>query len=102
MRRRRLTLKVDVLLATDGLRVRFPARTWELAHDTIEDLKENPPEGYRMVESQVKPRGNRKPGRRCNVNLTFDHYDNRVPRLPTSGAKVYFEPYALDAQGVEP
>jgi hypothetical protein len=89
------------MLGIRGIRIRFPARSWELAHETIEELKEQPPEGYRMIESQVKPRGTRKSGRRCNVRLTFTQIDDRVPPLATSGAKAYFEPYALDAQGVQ-
>jgi hypothetical protein len=96
-----LTLLVDNLEGVGELLIRFPARTWELAHDTIENLKENPPTGYRMIESRVTPRGSTKGGRRCNVSLRFNRFDDRVPPLATSGAKYFFEPYALDAQGVE-
>lgn len=96
-----MSIKVDLLPGTGGMRVRFPARTWELAHDTIEWLKENPPEGYRLVESQVKPRGGKKSGRRCNIRLIFNYVDDRVAPLATSGAKQFFEPHAMEAQGVE-
>jgi hypothetical protein len=85
----------------NDLWVRFPGRTWELAHDVIAELKENPPEGYRMVESTVKPRAMFKSGRRCNVALLFLHIDDRIIPLTTGGAKAYFEPYMLQAQGVE-
>ena len=95
-----MAVKIDPLLRTRGMRVRFPARTWELAHDVIEVLKENPPEGYRLTESKVQPRSVSKSGRRCNVRLTFDYVDTRIPQLATSGAKAFFEPYALEAQGV--
>ena len=95
-----MTIKVD-LIEPDGMVIRFPARSWELAHDVIEALRESPPKGYRMEESRVQPRGSRKSGRRCNVRLTFYHIDDRVKRLATSGAKAFFEPYARDAQGVE-
>ncbi len=85
---------------TGAISVRFPGRTWEFAHDVIEHLKENPPSGYRMVKSQVTPRGAHKSGRRCNIRLTFNYVDDRVAKLATSGVKEFFEPYALEAQGV--
>ena len=95
-----MTVKVDIQNGT-GMMIRFPARSWELAHDAIELLKESPPEGYRLIESQVKPRGERKSGRRCNVRLVFNYVDDRVPPLATSGAKTYFEPFMLKAQGID-
>jgi hypothetical protein len=85
---------------TGSMKVRFPARTWELAHDVIAMLKEDPPEGYRLVESTMKPRGEKKSGRRCNVSLRFNYIDDRVSPFATSGAKVFFGSYALKAQGV--
>ena len=93
------TVKVDIL-GDNILCVRFPGRTWELAHDVIEELKEDPPEGYRLVESEVKPRAMYKSGRRCNVRLVFMHLDDRVIPFATGGAKAFFEPYMLRAQGV--
>jgi hypothetical protein len=96
-----MAVKVDSLLGTGGMRIRFPARSWELAHDVIEDLKANPPRGYRMIESRVQPRGTRKSGKRCNVRLTFNYIDDRIPKLATGGAKAFFEPYELRAQGVD-
>lgn len=94
-----MALKVDMISKGLGLMVvRFPANAWKMAHDVIEDLKESPPEGYRMTSSQVNPRGSTKGGRRCNVRMTFDRVDERIPPLATSGAKVFFEPYALEAQ----
>jgi hypothetical protein len=78
--------------------IRFPARSWEMAHNVIEVLKASPPKGYRMIESKVKPRGAHKSGRRCNVRLTFIHIDVRIPIFAADGAKAFFEPYALEAQ----
>jgi len=92
-----MAVKVDINSSTGELTIMFPGRRWEFAHRAIESLKENPPRGYRMDQSWVRPRG--KSGRRCNVRLTFDYIDSRVPPLAQSGAKAYFEPYALDAQG---
>jgi hypothetical protein len=94
-----VTVKVD-MVEPGVMRVRFPARSWELAHDVVEDLKARPPNGYRLVESQVKPRGRHRSGRRCNLRLVFIHIDDRIPKLATSKAKEIFEPYAQDAQGV--
>jgi hypothetical protein len=48
----------------------------------------------------MKPRGEKKSGRRCNVSLWFNYIDDRVPPLATSGAKMFFLPYSLKAQGV--
>ena len=94
-----MSLKVDVF--DDGaLCVRFPARRWETAHDVIESLKENPPSGYRLVESQVKPRGVSKSGRRCNVRLFFNYVDDRVLPLDVESGLKEFTPYMLRAQGV--
>jgi hypothetical protein len=78
----------------------FPGRTWELAHEVVEQLRDDPPEGYRMTESQVKPRAPHKSGRRCNLRLTFIRIDDRIPPLTTGGATAFFEPYMLYAQGV--
>lgn len=95
------TVKVDII-GGDTLCVRFPGRTWELMHDVVEGLRDEPPEGYRMLESQVKPRAPHKSGRRCNVRLVFLRIDDRVTPFTTGGAKAFFEPYMLKAQGVEP
>ena len=96
-----MAVKYDKLQNTEGMLIRFPARSWELAHEVIEELKEKPPEGYRMVESKVQPRSQSKSGRRCNVRLMFNYVDTRIPLLASSGAKAFFEPYSLKAQGVE-
>jgi hypothetical protein len=93
------TVKVDIEETYEML-VRFPARSWENAHDVIEKLKETPPDGYRLVESMVKPRSEHKSGRRCNVSMTFIYIDDRVVPYTTGGAKAYFEPFMLEAQGV--
>ena len=94
-----MSVKVDI--ESDGsMQIRFPGRTWELAHSVIAELKAAPPPGYRMVKSQVTPRGAMKSGRRCNVRLNFVQIDDRIPRLATGGAKALFEPYMLQAQGV--
>jgi hypothetical protein len=95
-----MSIKVDMESGTLSMRVRFPARTWELAHEVIALLKEDPPEGYRLVESTMKPRGEKKSGRRCNVSLRFNYVDDRVPPMATSGAKAFFALYSLKAQGV--
>lgn len=95
-----MSVRFDPLLSTGGMRITFPARTWELAHDVVEVLKTNPPEGYRMIESKIRPRSQSMSGKRCNVRLTFNYVDDRVPKLASSGAKAFFEPYALQAQGV--
>jgi hypothetical protein len=95
-----VSIKVDID-ANGTMIVRFPARTWELAHEVVSALKEEGPEGYRLVESQLKPRGLHKSGRRCNLRLVLIHVDDRVTQLATSGAKAFFEPYALRAQGVD-
>jgi hypothetical protein len=88
------------LIGEDVLGVRFPGRTWEMAHEVVETLRDDPPEGYRLLESQVKPRAPNKSGRRCNVRLTFLRIDDRIPPMTTGAAKAFFEPYMLDAQGV--
>jgi len=93
-------LKVD-LIEGNGLIVRFPARSWEIANRVAEALKETPPRGYRMVESTVKPRGMHKSGRRCNAKITFIYIDDRVPPLTTGGAKALLEPVLERAMGVE-
>jgi len=94
-----VSVKVWVAENND-VRVRFPARSWEHAHDVVEKLKEKPPIGYRLVESKVTPRGEHKSGRRCNVRLKFLHVDDRVsPMTETTGLMV-FEPYFMEAQGV--
>ncbi len=93
-------LIVDIL-GDNTLCVRFPGRTWELMHDVVEELRDDPPEGYRMVESQVKPRAPHKSGRRCNVRLVFLNIDDRIP-MNTVDALLFFKPYMLRAQGVEP
>jgi len=80
--------------------VRFPARTWEQAHEVIAMLKESPPGGYKLIAGEVKPRGIKRSGRRCNVRLVFNHNDCKITRLATSGAKEFFGPYAMAAQGV--
>ena len=50
-----MSRKVLVDIDSDNtMCIRFPGRTWERAHDVIAELKENPPEGYRMVESIVR------------------------------------------------
>lgn len=96
------TVKVDIESGAGLLFVRFPARSWEMAHEVVEELRDNPPEGYRMLVSQVKPRAPHKSGRRCNLRLEFILIDDRVTPLTTGGAKAFFEPYMLQAQGVEP
>jgi len=93
------TLIVDIF-DENTFCVRFPGRTWELAHDVVEDLRDNPPEGYRMVESQVKPRDPLKSGRRCNIRLTFLRNDDRIPQMTEGSAVAFFMPYMLTAQGV--
>ena len=94
-----MSVKVDISHGTGELILRFPARTWELAHDVVEALRDNPPEGYRLDQSWLRPRG--RSGRRCNMRLSFVVNDDRITPLATSGAKAYFEPFALQAQGVE-
>ena len=93
-----MAVQVDFVGPNGLMIVRFPGRSFESAHDTIEALRDNPPEGYRMTESRVMSRGTQKAGRRCNIRLTFIHTDDRIPPLPTSGAKEYFEPYAEETQ----
>jgi hypothetical protein len=94
-------MSVKVEIEDDVMIVRFPARSWEHVHDVVEQLKETPPSGYRLVESQVKPRGMHKSGRRCNARITFLSIDDRVAPFSPGGAIAFFEPYALMAQGVE-
>ena len=82
---RRMAVKVDNLPVSGDMSIRFPAMTLENALEVIVNIRENPPEGYKLIESRVKPRG--KSGRRCNVRLTFQYIDDRIPKLASGGAK---------------
>lgn len=95
-----MKVKVDIEQGTGEMFIRFPARSWEMAHEVIAELKEEPPEGYRLVSGEVKPRGEHKSGRRCNVSMAFIYIDDRILVFTTGGAKAFFEPYMLAAQGV--
>lgn len=90
--------KVD-FFDDDTMRIRFPARSWEVAHDTIETLKENPPDGYRLTSSQVSRKGSTRSGRRCNIRLYFKYVDYRVTPMTISDGRKWFHPYMVEAQG---
>ena len=93
-----MEIKVD--FSGGGLmRVRFPGRTWNLAHDVVEDLKDHPPEGYTLLSSQVNRRGSTRSGRRCNIKLLFRYTDSRVEPLTAKQSLLMFVPYAAQAQG---
>lgn len=82
------------------MKVRFPARRWDLAHDVIEELKENPPNGYRLISSQVNRKGATRSGHRCNIKLLFRYVDHRVEPLNEAQGRRLFIPYATQASGV--
>jgi hypothetical protein len=91
---------VEVDFAEDGaMRVRFSGRTWTLAHGVIEGLKEDPPDGYRLVSSQVTRRGSTRSGRRCSIRLYFKYVDSRVTPMTMEDGRSWFHPHMVEAQG---
>jgi hypothetical protein len=75
--------------------VRFPARSWELAHGIVEGLRESPPQGYRLQRAGVVQKS--KSGRRCNVKMDFVYIDTREPVFTIQEAAVWFAPFAETA-----
>lgn len=73
---------------------------WEEASDTFLSFRAEPPEGYRLVTAQVKPRtgddGSFRSGRRCNLTMIFEHCDSRVKAFTESEAYSFFRTEGLE------
>lgn len=93
-------LKCDIYDGGRGVRVRFPARSWERAHTVIESVRASPPDGYKLTDSRVAPRSTWKGGRRVNVRLTLTYCDKRHPVFSEAEALEHFQDDAEKAQRV--
>ena len=73
---------VHVALGDDAERdvaVRFPARTWAVAHDAIARVRAaTVPHGYRVQSATVS---RRRSGQEVNLKVILHRFDSRHPRL---------------------
>ncbi len=90
-------LKIDIYQDGDTIRVRFPARSWESAHGVIQAIRDAPPDGYKLTDSRVAPKGSFRSGKRCNVRMTLRYCDSRCTRFTESEALEFFQSDAARA-----
>lgn len=72
-------------------------RSWPLANKVIEKLREEPPDGYKLVESKVSPK--HTSGLRVRFAVTFRYVDDRVDSFTTGEAMDWFADYQKEAMG---
>ncbi len=87
-----MKVEFQTRLGWDLMTVTMVGRTWPQTHDVVEQVRDKPPEGYKLMESRVTPR--HTSGQRTTMALTFRLVDDRAREMTQNKARLWFREFA--------